>query len=139
MVVGCLLGGFIPLATYFIAHFELDTFWSVNTVIVLGGLAYSAKTVWQWTYLAFDCRYKATGFVMLTEGVMVFSHTPWLAVCALSYLIGINAVATGCLLALRDRRDMYKKPVGRPRKEDTATVEEEDSGVRSKPTRRKAA
>lgn len=103
LLVGCLLGGFIPLATYFVAHESQQfTFWSLTTALVLGGLLYSAKTVWQWGKLAFACPYKASGFVLLVEGVMVTSHISWLSVAALCYLIAINAAATGCLLAQKD-------------------------------------
>jgi uncharacterized membrane protein (UPF0136 family) len=101
LVLGALLGGFVPVATYFVAHGEAQGF-SLATVLVLGGLVYSAKTVWAWGRLAFGCVWKATGFVLLVEGVMVTSKTPGLAVAALCYLVAINAIATGCLLALKD-------------------------------------
>jgi hypothetical protein len=97
-----LLGGFVPLASYFVAHYEVKGY-DLPLLLVLGGLLYSAKTVWQWGVLAFNCKYKATGFVLLVEGVMVLSHIPWLNVLALAYLVLINAVATGCSLALRDK------------------------------------
>jgi len=102
LLVGCLLGGFVPLATYFVAHQEVDGY-NAALALVIGGLVYSAKTVWQWGLLAFNCKYKATGFVLLVEGVMVLSHIRWLGVIALAYLVLINAVATGCALALRDK------------------------------------
>jgi DNA segregation ATPase FtsK/SpoIIIE-like protein len=73
--------------------------------IVAGGLLYSAKTVWQWGRLTFEDRWKATGFVLLIEGVMMCSPVLWLARTALLYLLTINAIATACLLALRDQSD----------------------------------
>jgi hypothetical protein len=109
LAVGCLLGGFVPLATYIIAHNELKQVFSLQTLLVVGGLLYSAKTVWQWSNMAFECKYKATGFVLLLEGVMVLSNTQWLSLASLSYLIGINAIATGCLLAKRDNKDSVRK------------------------------
>ena len=103
-LLGCLLGGFVPLASYVVAHQEVDTgtvHGFVSLLLVLGGLLFSAKTVFQWGRMAFQQGAKALGFVVLLEGVMVTSHTPWLALSALGYLVCINAVATGCTLSLK--------------------------------------
>lgn len=103
LFVGLLLGAFVPVASYVVGHQEvpLETGWMRPALLlVLGGLAYSAKTVWQWCRLAFGCPWKATGFTVLVEGVMSLSHTPWLALCALALLVAINATDTGCRLAL---------------------------------------
>lgn len=102
LLVGCLLGGFVPFATYFVAH-TTTLGWNLATLLVLGGLLYSAKTVYQWGRQAFSCPYKAAGFVLLIEGTMVTSNIRWLSITALCYLVAINAVATGCQLALRDK------------------------------------
>jgi hypothetical protein len=97
----------VPLATYVIAHYEatapgaLTLTSSGPWALVAGGLAYSAKTVFDWASLAFANAVKATGFVVLLEGVMVTSATTWLGVAALAYLISINAVATACKLSAR--------------------------------------
>jgi hypothetical protein len=102
--LGFLLGGFVPLASYVVAHYEIDAsvalYSQIGTLMVLGGLVYSARTVYEWGKLAFQAPGKAFGFVVLAEGVMVTSHTPWLALSALGYLIAINGIATGCNLAL---------------------------------------
>lgn len=99
-VTGFLLGGFVPLATYVVAHRELDDTRSLllqyGTFLVAGGLAYSAKTVYDWGKQAFGMRIKAFGFVVLVEGVMIVSTTNWLALVALTYLVVINGIATGC-------------------------------------------
>jgi hypothetical protein len=101
--LGFLLGGFVPLATYVVAHQELDVqaplYAQRAAVLVLGGLLFSATTVYQWSRVAFGAWAKALGFVVLLEGVMVTSSTPWLALTALAYLIAINGVATGCRLS----------------------------------------
>jgi uncharacterized membrane protein len=96
-LVGCVLGGFVPLASYVLAHLPSPStaLWG----LVVGGLLFSAKTVWQWGLLAFADPWKASGFVLLIEGVMVLSPVPWLAVTALALLVAINAIATGCTLA----------------------------------------
>lgn len=106
--VGFLLGGFVPLATFWLSHHELDdrpVYAQLVTYIVVGGLVYSAKTVYAWGQLAFQVPAKALGFVVLLEGVLIFSHTQWLSFVALAYLVGINGIATGCTIALgEDRR-----------------------------------
>jgi hypothetical protein len=106
--LGFLLGGFVPLASFFVAHYEVTRMapWYEQkpVFLVLGGLAYSARTVWQWGRLAFQNAVKALGFVVLLEGVMVTSHIPWLSIAALAYLIAINGVATGCHLTSKSPR-----------------------------------
>jgi hypothetical protein len=102
--VGFLLGGFVPLATYVVAHYEHDLsrplYAQLTTLLVFGGLFYSARTVFAWGNLAFRAPIKAIGFVVLIEGVMVSSATPWLRVAALAYLVMINGIATGVTLSL---------------------------------------
>jgi hypothetical protein len=102
-VVGALLGALVPIATYTVAHLELAGWRDPRSTLVAAGLLFSAKTVWQWGRQAFACPWKATGFVLLTEGVMVTSGIQWLAQLALAYLIGINAIATACLIAHEDK------------------------------------
>jgi hypothetical protein len=98
-----LLGGFVPIATYVEAHTELVSdqplYEQLAALFVAGGLLFSAVTMYGWGRLAFTHRSKALGFVVLLEGVMVTSHTRWLALVALGYLACINGVATACNLA----------------------------------------
>lgn len=103
--VGFLLGGLIPLVVYMVGHCEIDLYSFSSSMIphaaiVLGGLVYSAKTVFEWGRKAFHSAPKALGFVVLAEGVMTFSTISWLAITALVYLVVINGVATGVSLAL---------------------------------------
>jgi uncharacterized membrane protein HdeD (DUF308 family) len=104
-LIGFVLGGFIPLASYTVAHRalneEIHVLLQLNAYIVLGGLIYSAITVFTWAVLAFQNRLKAFGFVLLLEGVMTFVAIPWLSLTALALLVGINGVATGCNLSRR--------------------------------------
>lgn len=104
-LLGFLLGGFVPLACYVVAHREISAdaplYLQRALYLVLGGLAYSARTVWQWGAVAFRNAVKATGFVVLLEGVMVTSHVAWLGVAALVYLVAINGIATACNLVVR--------------------------------------
>ncbi len=106
--VGVLLGGFVPVATFVVAHAELDfarpLYEQLASLFVAGGLLFSAVTMYGWGKLAFAQRAKALGWVVLLEGVMVTSHTHWLAVAALCYLACINGVATACALAKPENR-----------------------------------
>lgn len=106
-MIGLFLGGFVPLASFVVAHYEVDraalfTAWQPQVLLVLAGLIYSAKTVYDWGKLAFRIPAKAFGFVVLLEGVMVTSSTRWLSFGALAYLILINAFATGCNLSRQE-------------------------------------
>ncbi len=98
LVFGAVFGGFIPVASFYVVHNEVN--WEMHgiamLVIALGALAFSAKTVWQWGNEAFkEDAWKAGGFVLLLEGVMTLSQLPWLGYTALGILTFINAVATG--------------------------------------------
>lgn len=73
-LLGATLGSFVPLATWVLAHRELD----------------ASRPL------------KAAGFVVLLEGVLVGSRTHWLSLAALAVLAGINALATGAILSTED-------------------------------------
>jgi hypothetical protein len=92
-IIGFSFGGFVPVGIYTICHHELTDVYSFLGLIALGGLVYSATTVYQWAKLLFKNPFKAVGFTLLLEGIMVFSHITWLSVIALCYLVFINGVA----------------------------------------------
>ena len=96
---GAVLGGFVPFASYTIAHHEVSTNPAMWTLVV-GGLAYSALTVFDWAKIAFKNPVKAVGFVVLLEGVMTFAESPVISYGALGILVCINALATGASLVL---------------------------------------
>lgn len=106
--IGAVLGGFVPVASWQLAHHEIDLFWPTSFVeactqwrvlLVLAGLVYSALTVYSWGRLAFRSKPKAVGFVVLLEGVLVGASTPWLNLGALGLLAAVNAIATGATLS----------------------------------------
>jgi len=106
-LLGAALGGFVPVAAYTIVHHELRVagqldLWRPIAVVLLACLAFSVRTVWQWGVQSFRERAKAACLVVAVEGVMVFSDTSALAVIALVYLVGINAIATACTLIAED-------------------------------------
>jgi hypothetical protein len=90
------------VASYWLAHHELSRGWVVYA-LVAGGLLFSAMTVVRWAASAFGSHAKAVGFTVLLEGVLLYSNTDWLALAALAYLVGINAIATGVRLALEGK------------------------------------
>jgi hypothetical protein len=106
--MGFLLGGFVPIATFVVAHREVTAWYDVGVFLVIGGLLYSARTVFEWGKVAFRSPVKSAGFVLLLEGVMVTAHTPWLGYGALLYLVLINGIATGCNLSL-DRAEARRR------------------------------
>jgi hypothetical protein len=112
-LMGAMLGGLIPLASYTIAHQEAPNR-PVLWVLVACGLAYSALTVFDWARVAFRHPVKALGFCGLLEGVMTFSGTQWLGITALTMLIVINGIATGCNL-VADRRQARSARIGNVR------------------------
>lgn len=99
--IGALLGAIVPLSTFVVLHTEIDVHdpLDLRWLVVLGGLLYSASTVYRWGRLAFASAPKAFGFTVLIEGVMTLATDSWLSIAALSYLIAMNAVATGVTLA----------------------------------------
>jgi len=102
-LAGFILGGFVPVAGYTIAHTEVSVdphLW----VLVGGSLSYSAWTVIKWGILAFRNTFKSIGFTVLIEGTMTFAHTEWLSIAGLVLLILINGIATGTNLALDGKK-----------------------------------
>ena len=106
-VIGALLGGFIPIASYTICHVECPTK-PVLWVLVAAGFSYSAFTVFQWARVAFKHPAKAGGFVILTEGILLFSDIRWLSITGLVILVIINGIATATNL-IADRRQSRKR------------------------------
>lgn len=113
MIAGAIIGGFIPLATYVTAHCEVDPtaplYFQLPSLMVIGGLIYSAMTVFSWAKVAFKNPVKAVGFVVLLEGTMTFSHSgvggvPILSLAALALLVSINAIAAGAMLVLDQKK-----------------------------------
>jgi hypothetical protein len=99
-LVGFILGGFIPVASWELAHCECKKLMSIPALLVIGGLMFSAKTVFDWGYQAFGA-WKAAGFVLLMEGVMVYSGNWTLNMVALGLLVFINGLGTGATLSLQ--------------------------------------
>ena len=106
--VGVIVGGFVPLAVYRTAHFGVQAHPAL-WILVLGGLIYSALTVFQWGVAAFSSPIKSIGFVLLLEGTLTFNEHA-LALGALSILAFINAVATACNL-IAQKKEARKEAI----------------------------
>jgi len=80
-------------------------------IVVLGGLGFSAKSVYHWTLSAFSGdRLKAGGFVAMCELSLLLAPHPYLAAAAIAYLVAINMLSAGSALALRDQSDRAVPP-----------------------------
>lgn len=96
---GFLFGAMPPISTFTVAHIAvkpgslIELASQFSAYLVLGGLVYSSITVYQWKLVAVRNKWKAFGFVLLTEGVMTFINIPWLCYAALFQLVIINWVA----------------------------------------------
>ena len=109
---GILLGGFIPFSVYWLMHREAPASAPLCELaghpvafahlLVLGGLAYSAKTVFQWGKAVFADRFKAVGFTLLVEGILTFGHSDVLIFPALGILVLINGISATSRLAETD-------------------------------------
>jgi hypothetical protein len=97
---GLVIGGFVPMATWTLVHYEVESIPAL-WLLVAGGLLYSALTVFQWGLAAFGNRYKAAGFCLLLEGILSFGHVLALSLSALAVLVFINAVSAACALQVR--------------------------------------
>lgn len=106
---GLVKGGWAPLASYYVAHQELDgNYYQPLTLLVAGALLFSAPTVYEWCVAAFHSKVKAVGFVVLLEGVMVFSKLHWLAISAVFLLVAINGIQSACNLAIRKPKNEFQ-------------------------------
>jgi hypothetical protein len=94
-IVGAILGGFVPVFAFTLAHLEAATnpyMW----IPIVAGMIYSAVTVFEWARIAFGGRaLKAVAFCALVEAVAIFASTLAIGVAALAILVTINAFATG--------------------------------------------
>lgn len=121
-ITGLALGASVPAGSFGLAHYELSWdrlqnltepgSWHDAAILVflLGALLFSSKTVWQLAARElFLDKWKATGFVLLTEGVLVLSHLEWLRFGALAILVGVNAAATGLNWANRKKPESENK------------------------------
>ncbi len=105
-LLGGAIGGVVPWFGTTLAHDEIPTMWASHPklayamlAVVLGCAVFSMLTVYKFGLAAFADGRKAAGYVVVLEGVMLVCHGTTSTV-ALALLVGINAVANGCVIAL---------------------------------------
>lgn len=92
-VVAAIAAGFLPVASYVIAHIEAPQDGkSYLYTLVACALAYSAPTLAKWAEGWAGHPAKAWGFTVLLECVSVLSHIQWLNLAGLAILVTINAI-----------------------------------------------
>jgi hypothetical protein len=99
-IIAAIAAGFLPVASYVIAHQEapktqpieiLGHQFQLLWVLVAAALAYSAPTLVTWSKKWTGHVVKAIGFTVLLECTSVFSHIEWLNLSGLAILILINS------------------------------------------------
>jgi hypothetical protein len=100
--IGAVVGGVIPWFARTVAHHEVGARWWADpkVLIVVGCMLFSVSTVYTFGRATFRAPRKALGFVVAVEGVAVLCSTPQVWMTALALLVVINAVTSGCTIAL---------------------------------------
>jgi hypothetical protein len=99
--VAALASGFLPIASFVIAHHEAASeplLW----LLVAASLAFSAPSVIGWAKKWCGNIYKAIGFATLLEGTLVFAQHEALSIAGLVILVAINASNAWTLAARRE-------------------------------------
>jgi|AntAceMinimDraft_5_1070358.scaffolds.fasta_scaffold06869_3 hypothetical protein len=100
--IAAVAAGFLPVASYIIAHHEMqDNKWLAG--LVVAALLFSAPTLAEWAQKWCKSPWKAWGFTVLLEGVMVLSSIPALSLSALGILAAINCHSAWIAAAVRPR------------------------------------
>jgi VIT1/CCC1 family predicted Fe2+/Mn2+ transporter len=96
--VAALASGFLPIASFVIAHHEAGQ-QPMLWLLVAAALAFSAPSVASWAKKWCGHEVKAWGFTILLEGVLVFAHHEALSIAGLAMLVMINAANAWSLAA----------------------------------------
>lgn len=108
--IGFLFGAAVPVGVFRTVHWDIPSgATSLLWIVVVAGLIVSAKTVYEWGTAAFECRWKALGFVGVLETMMVLTPSIWLASCFLALLVIANGVAASVALTRREEKKKKRK------------------------------
>ena len=88
-IIAAAAAGFLPIASYEIAHFEMRDN-PYLAILVVAALVFSAPTLVEWAKKWCSSIYKAVGFSVLLESVMIFSNNVYLSYSSLAILCVIN-------------------------------------------------
>lgn len=110
-IIGGTFGAFVPVAVFALnqhLHREMSLVQVVLAheiedmlvlLLIAAGAVFSAKSVYGWGLSLFaGDLWKAAGYCVLIEGVMVISPIDWLRMLAMIVLVAINVIATGANL-----------------------------------------
>ena len=101
-VLGVVLGGSIPVATYVMIHDPRGVAaYPMLWLLISGCLLYSAPKVFQWLTAATGSKAAAICFTLAAEGILTFVHIDSLTYLFLGILVFINAVSMACGLQVR--------------------------------------
>lgn len=106
LVTAILFGGVPILVTFWIGHFEINREAPLQdplSVLVLGGLVFSAPKVVKWAREAFGEWTLAVGFVVLLEGAMTFIHSMAVSAIIMILIMMINIAYTATRLVRGQR------------------------------------
>lgn len=88
-IIASLAAGFLPCASFEIAHYEMHDN-PYLAILVVAALVFSAPTLVEWAKKWCVSIYKAVGFSVLLESVMIFSNSHVLSYTSLAILCAIN-------------------------------------------------
>jgi hypothetical protein len=131
--IGAVVGGVIPWFARTVAHGEVSARWWADpkALIVIGCMLFSVSTVYSFGRATFRAPRKALGFVIAIEGVAVLCSTPQVWVTALALLVMINAVTSGCTIAVahaETRRRSAASALGHARSRAARTARGQAAG-----------
>ena len=109
-VVGFLFGAAVPVGVFRTVHWDIPNgATALLWIVIVAGLLVSGKTVYEWGIQAFECRWKAIGFVGVLEVMMVLTPNLWLAGFFLGLLVIANGVAASVALTRKAPRKRRKR------------------------------
>lgn len=110
LMIAAIWAGSVPIGVYVLTHVEgiylMDVpfeNWTPRYYVALGGLLFSASSVWAWGRTFYN-GLKSALWVMLLEGCMIFSHTQWLQRYVLVLIVFTNMMAAGCRAAQKEKK-----------------------------------
>lgn len=109
---------FVPIGVYVTSHkaMAMGTTSSIPLwILSVAGLIYSIPSVAAWAKSWTSCKWKAYGFTIMLEGIMVLSGEMWLSIISLALLAGVNAKIASAKVE-NMTKSTFKVPVTSPTK-----------------------
>lgn len=110
LLIAAIWAGSVPLGVYVLTHVEGIHLtevpyesWTPRHFVALGGLLFSASSVWVWGKTFYN-GLKSACWVSLMEGCMVFSKTEWLQILMLTLIVVTNMMAAGSRAGQKEKK-----------------------------------